>query len=106
MGRAYLINRIKREQRNVFQEDEITEKEVEQQMIEQYEFSLGDSEILVKTALLRIGEKCRELLKLFFYHNYSIQNIMEKMNYKNENVVSSHKSRCIKQLKEILKDKD
>jgi RNA polymerase sigma-70 factor (ECF subfamily) len=74
-------------------------------MVHQYEFSLNESEVLVRNALLKIGEKCRQLLQLFFYQNYNIQEIMEKMGYKNENVVSSHKSRCVKQLKEILKEK-
>lgn len=105
MGRAYLINRIKREQRSVLHKDEMVDAHIEEQIVQQYEFALDDSEVLIKNALLKIGEKCRELLQLFFYHHFSIQDIMEKMSYKNENVVSSHKSRCIKQMKEILKEK-
>ena len=105
MGRAYLINRIKREQHQLLQENDIIESHLEHQIVQQFEFELDETEVLVRDALLKIGEKCRQLLMLFFYHHFSILDIKEKMSYKNENVVSSHKSRCIKQMKEILKEK-
>ena len=57
---------------------------------------------LVQEALKKIGERCRQVLILFYYHSYSIEALMHEMDYKNENVVRSHKSRCLKTLKEIL----
>jgi RNA polymerase sigma-70 factor (ECF subfamily) len=57
---------------------------------------------LVQEALNKIGERCRQVLILFYYHSYSIEALMHEMDYKNENVVRSHKSRCLKTLKEIL----
>lgn len=104
MGRAYLINRLKLERRNTSEEGDKIHRHIEHQVMQQYHFALTESETLICEALLKLGEKCRELLQLFFYRNYSIEAIAEQMNYKNENVVSAHKSRCIKQLKELIQD--
>jgi RNA polymerase sigma-70 factor (ECF subfamily) len=105
MGRAYLINRLKVEKRQVPQETEVMDRQIANTVIKQYQFSLNDEEIIIREAILSMGKKCQELLHLFYYENYKIEVIKERMQYKNENVVSSHKSRCIKQLKEIIQKK-
>ncbi len=101
MGSAYLINRLKKERREI-QDEDVADLKIHERLIEQYEFELTESETEIKAALLQLGKKCRELLELYFYHNFSIEVIRYRMHYKNDNVVSSHKSRCIKQIKEIL----
>ena len=53
-------------------------------------------------AMEQLGEKCRELLLLFYFHRYSINAIMFEMNYKNENTVKANKSRCLAQLREFM----
>lgn len=56
----------------------------------------------VKRALERLGPRCREILRLYYYKRFSIDAIQHNMGYKNENTVKAHKSRCMKELKEIL----
>jgi|SRR5690554_1004945 len=56
----------------------------------------------VKIAYQQLGDKCREVLKLFYYENRSIEEIKDRLDYTSKDVVKSQKSRCIKQLKEIL----
>ncbi|MGV6828680.1 MAG: RNA polymerase sigma factor [Flavobacteriales bacterium] len=51
-----------------------------------------------------LGKKCQELLNLFYYHGFTIKEIMQTKNYNNENVVKSQKSRCLKTLKERIKE--
>ena len=103
MGRAYLINRLKKENRTTDLESSQVDKHIQALVDGQLNFELNEHELEVKNAMKKLGEKCRDLLQLFFYYNYTIDVIKGKMNYKNTNVVSSHKSRCIKKLKEILK---
>ena len=105
MGRSYLINRLKLENRSTSQEKASIEAHVETRVLEQYQFKLNESDLLIRNAMQKLGARCQELLRLFYYHNYGIDAIMKQMEYKNENVVSSHKSRCLKQLKEILQEK-
>lgn len=49
-----------------------------------------------------LGTRCQEVLKMFYYENLSIEEIKNRLNYTSKDVVKSQKSRCIKQLKEIV----
>ena len=49
-----------------------------------------------------ISESCRELLRLYYYRNLSINEIVERTQYKDTNTVKSHKSRCMKRLKSLV----
>ena len=55
------------------------------------------------SAFKKLGSKCREVLELFYYRGFSIKEIVEATSYKDENTVKSHKSRCMKGLREKLK---
>lgn len=59
-------------------------------------------EILLQKGFVSLGKKCKEVLRLFYYRGFTIEEISEKLGYKDKNVVKSHKSRCIKQLKEKI----
>lgn len=59
---------------------------------------------LLSQAFDGLGERCRDVLIKFYYGRYSIDAIMIAMDYKNENTVKAHKSRCLAQLKEIVKN--
>ena len=67
---------------------------------------LSNRQKLLKEALETLGERCRELLILFYYQRFSISAIKEKMGYNTENVVKANKSRCMKQLRAIAQTKD
>lgn len=56
----------------------------------------------LRNGINQLGETCREVLKLFYYQEKSLDEITEMMNYNNKDVAKSQKSRCLKQLKEIL----
>lgn len=70
---------------------------------------LGEEPSKMQVQLQRLfttlGKKCKEVLSLFYYRGYSIEEICEHLNYENKNVVKSQKSRCIKQLKDKIKAK-
>lgn len=57
---------------------------------------------LLKRAVNQLGNRCQKILKLFYYQEYSLDEITSIMNYDNKNVSKSQKSRCLKQLKEII----
>lgn len=56
----------------------------------------------IQKAYQQLGNKCKEVLKLFYYENYSIEEIKDLLDYTSKDVVKSQKSRCIKHLKELL----
>ncbi len=102
MGKAYLINRLKKERRlsnvDTFDVSVENRKWIHHEGV----FQPTEDDPALKHAISMLGEKCRDLLFMFFYENFSVAVIKERMNYKNVNVVSSHKSRCLKQLRIIL----
>jgi RNA polymerase sigma-70 factor (ECF subfamily) len=52
-----------------------------------------------------LSESCQEILRLFYYRGLTVQEIVDGTHYKDRNTVKSHKSRCLKGLKEKI-DKD
>ena len=94
IGKNHLINRLKKDAR-----DKLRDIEASQQNTSGPE-NVDVEE--VREIMAKLGPQCREVLTYFYYHNYSIEAIMLKMEYKNENVVKSHKARCLKQLRSIM----
>ena len=62
-----------------------------------------DSSQQVARALEQMKEPCKSLLSLFYYDNLSLEQISQRLDYKNKEVVKSQKVRCLAYLKEKLK---
>ena len=54
----------------------------------------------------KLGDKCREILELFYLQGLKLEEIMIVQGYDNKNVVKSQKSRCLKSLKELIQDNE
>jgi RNA polymerase sigma factor (sigma-70 family) len=54
-------------------------------------------------AVLMLGEKCKELLQLFYFKNMSMAQIAIQLGFKTEKVAKNQKYRCIEKAKENLK---
>ena len=65
--------------------------------------SISERQTHVKTVLEQMGAKCREILSLFYYRGFTIEEITDKLNYNNKDVTKSAKSRCLQSLKQKLK---
>ena len=104
IGRHLMLNRIRdRKKMSYLMEDEIKKVNLEDLTFPDNE--LSEKQELMLSSLKELNESCQELLHLFFYRRYSIEAIMHKMGYKNENTVKAHKSRCQKKLRELCLDK-
>ena len=69
---------------------------------EMEEHELTTEQLLLQKHFGALGKQCQELLTLFYYRGYTIQEIMEAENYNSENVVKAAKSRCMKTLRERI----
>ena len=81
------------------------DKKIEFQSESISEYSNDDEEIqylILNNTMGQLGTTCKELLVKFYYQQYSIEAIKIEMNYKNQNTVKAHKSRCMKKLKELM----
>ena len=64
---------------------------------------LTQEQHLLRKYFKKLGEKCQMLLTFFYYRGLSIKEIVIMGEYKDENTVKSSKSRCVKQLREMIK---
>lgn len=55
-------------------------------------------------ALQQLGDKCKELLNMFYFKKLSMQVIAEQLGFKTEKVAKNQKYRCIEKAKEFLKN--
>ncbi len=58
----------------------------------------------LREALNRLGGRCYELLNLFYYQGKKLDEIQVLMGYDKKDVLKSQKSRCLKQLKEMMEN--
>src|SRR5690606_35641441 len=67
------------------------------------EFLLQEQNIeKLRPAYRQLGSRCQMVIKLFYYENQTIEEIKERLDYTSKDVVKSQKSRCIKQIRELL----
>jgi len=50
----------------------------------------------------KLGEGCKKILLAFYYENLSMKEILQTMNYENEQVLRNKKYKCLKQLEQLL----
>ena len=63
---------------------------------------LTDEQKQLHIAFKSLGQKCKDVLTLFYYRGFDLEDIMNELNYTNKDVVKSQKSRCIKSLKTMI----
>lgn len=54
-------------------------------------------------ALDKLGEPCRELLTLYYYHHYPIESVMNALGLPSAGATRIKKMRCLKELKKLVK---
>ena len=71
---------------------------------ESYEEEKENIEIkLLQTAFEKLGVQCKKVIQLFYYEEKKLDEILTILNYTNKDVLKSQKSRCMKQLKDLIK---
>ncbi len=56
----------------------------------------------VESEIDKLGDPCRNILTLYYYHRKSMQEIADAMNYKNSDTVKNLKYKCLQRLKQSL----
>lgn len=58
--------------------------------------------VKLESGFEKLGEQCYKILRLFYYEEKKLDEIMEILPYQSKDVLKSQKARCLKQLKEML----
>ncbi len=67
------------------------------------EFEINERNRLIREALNRIDQTCRQLLLLFYFEEKSMEVIAGEMGFANVNTAKSKKYQCKKRLEEVYK---
>jgi RNA polymerase sigma factor (sigma-70 family) len=74
------------------------------QVVEDEEEEQDEEEIkILRDNFKKLGEKCQKVLRLFYYEEKKLDAIQIELEYTNKDVLKSQKSRCLKQLKDLIK---
>ena len=52
----------------------------------------------------QLGERCKQILTLFYYDNLSVKDILKQTNYENEQVLRNRKYKCLKALTDMVQE--
>ena len=105
IGKYKIMERLRKATKHT--NDEFVLHNVENVDNEIEAFDIVNEELTPEQKLLKkyfevLGEKCKQILTMFYYKQYKIKEIMLAGHYNSENVVKSQKSRCLKNLKEAI----
>lgn len=81
--------------------DELLEIDLADYSIFHREDEVHDNRI-VGTILKKLEDPCKTLLTLYYFHNFSLESIAERMGYKNQGVVKKKKCLCLKSVRSLL----
>ncbi|GAA4111560.1 hypothetical protein GCM10022393_09360 [Aquimarina addita] len=104
IGKYKIYDHIRQQKKTVSYENTIEHKETStiEEVFE--EPQLTPEQQLLRQHFNRLGKRCQEVLTLFYYRGLTIDEITQNLGYENKNVVKSQKSRCLKSLKELIKN--
>ena len=56
----------------------------------------------VNALMEKLGEACRKILLMFYYEELSFREMLDKLEYENEQVLRNKKYKCLKQLEQMI----
>lgn len=95
----YALFRLKKKQDLHIELNDAFLRDWEKQLNDDSGDLLGERQQLILKELEKLGIQCQEIIRLFYFFSYSMEAIAIEMGYQNGSVVRSHKSRCLKQLR-------
>ena len=71
-----------------------------------FRFVSQEQKEIFEGLLNEIGEKCRLLLRYFYYERKRMKEIVALMSFSSEQVAKNRKSNCMKKLRSLVKEKN
>lgn len=105
IGKYLIFDRMKKNKKTINTEFDLAIVGKEDELmhgLELQEAGLTKEQRLLEKHFAALGTSCQELLTLFYYRGFTIEEIVDYTDYNSENVVKSAKSRCMKNLRERI----
>ncbi len=70
--------------------------------IKDIDYNFNTRQRQLQIAFKSLGAQCKTLLNLFYMRGFTLDEIVEELNYNSKDVAKSQKSRCLKSLKQTV----
>jgi RNA polymerase sigma factor (sigma-70 family) len=96
------LNELKRRGKSKLR-DEIFEKGKDKETMDVSHFIANrETKLQLMQLVEKLGENCKKILLAFYFENLAIKEILQKLDYENEQVVRNKKYKCLKQLEQMI----
>ena len=104
LNRHAWLNELKRRGRAMKREIKFDKEHDKEQMDVSHYIADQEAKGMVMRVVEQLGDACKKILVMFYYENLSMKDILEKTEYKTEQVVRNKKYKCLKQLEQMLNE--
>ena len=101
IGKFMIFQKLKKESKTVSIDDF---EKIEMVYDDYSEDEINLQVKMLQKGLNKLGDQCKKVLELFYYEEKKLDEIQSILGYTNKDVLKSQKSRCLKQLKELVKN--
>ncbi len=105
LNRYTWLNELKRKGRALAREEKYEKGQERTEFDTSHFIADRESKAQVVNLVGQLGETCKKILLLFYYENLSIGEILDTLDYENEQVVRNKKYKCLKQLEQMIAEK-
>jgi len=105
LNRHTWLNELKRRGRALAREEKYEKGQERIELDASHLISDREGKVEVIKLVGQLGDICKKILLLFYYENLSISEILDTLDYQNEQVVRNKKYKCLKELEQMITEK-
>jgi len=105
LNRHTWLNELKRRGRALAREEKYEKGQERIELDASHLISDREGKVEVIQLVGQLGDICKKILLLFYYENLSISEILDTLDYQNEQVVRNKKYKCLKELEQMITEK-
>jgi len=105
LNRHTWLNELKRRGRALAREEKYEKGQERIELDASHLISDREGKAEVIKLVGQLGDICKKILLLFYYENLSISEILDTLDYQNEQVVRNKKYKCLKELEQMITEK-
>jgi len=96
------LNELKKRERSEVRELKYEKMKDQQEMDVSRVIAEREERKQVMNVVEQLGDACKKILVMFYYENLSMKEILDRLDYENEQVVRNKKYKCLKQLEQMI----
>ncbi|WP_225035997.1 RNA polymerase sigma factor [Winogradskyella sp. SM1960] len=100
IGKFKIYKHLKKSKK-IYHEENIIHVSEEMKVFETE--TADEQQLVLRKSWKELGDKCQQILDLYYYKGMVLDDIQSTLKYSSKDVLKSQKSRCLKQLKALVR---